>query len=261
MKTIALFYDRKKPQAEAFALEAAEWLRRKGHKVFVKPNKRVLKNNRIDFAISFGGDGTVFHTANIIVEKKTPLLRVNFGTEGFLTNIEPQDFYDKMIRALDEKDYTNHKKTRIEVLVYDKDNNLLLQKDALNDVVIERTDVMVVHWTVEVDGEKLDFVGDSLIVASPTGSTAYHESAGGRVIVRQDKIGLVISASSDRYGESRKVKSSSVTFNIFTKGKARLNIDGRKALRKTEGLRIEIKKSERFTVFMEIGDAPRMEGD
>lgn len=261
MKTIGMYYE--KPEAKKLALEVADWLRKKGHKVFTRVNKRILEKNHFDFVVSFGGDGGVIRAANKIVDKEIPLLRVNFGKEGFLTNIEPCEVYEKLARVLDMKDYIGHKRTRIEVFVYDQNNNLLLRKDALNDIVIERSDVSVVYWTVEVGGKIFEFAGDSLVIASPTGSTAYFESAGGRAIVRQDKFGLKISASSNRDDdEATLVRSINFVFNITSiKGKARLNIDGPKALKSVEGYRIEVRKSERYSVFMEIGEVPRMAGD
>lgn len=263
MKRIGIVYDPKKSEAKKLALEVAKWLKEKGHKMFIRLNKKVLKNNHIDMIITFGGDGTVLHAANLVVGKEIPIARVNFGKEGFLTNIEPHDVYEKLLRVLGAKDYTNHVRTRLEVSVFTKDSKKpILKRDFLNDVVIERVDASVISAHVRVGHKKYDFVGDAFVLAPRTGSTAYHESAGGRAITREDKVGFKVVSPSSRDGEDRLVKPASSIFVIDNiKGKARLIIDGPKIMKRIDGFKIKVKKSKRFTVFMEIGDAPRMNGD
>lgn len=263
MKTIAMVYDFRKSGAKKLALEVADWLRKKGHKVFTKLNKKLLKDNHINMVITFGGDGTVLHAANLVVNEKIPIARVNFGREGFLTNIEPQEVYEKLSRVLDAKDYTNSVRARLEVRVFAEGSKKpILKRDFLNDVVIERTGVSVISVRVKVGRKKYDFVGDAFILAPRTGSTAYHESAGGRAITREDKVGFKVSASSLRDGEDKLVRSIRSVFTIENiTGKARLNIDGPQAIKKISGFRIKVKRSKKFSIFMEIGNAPRMAGD
>lgn len=263
MKTIGMVIDSRNPKAKKMAYEVADWLKKKGNKVFVRLNERILENNYIDMVITFGGDGTVLRAANLVVDKKTPIARVNFGTEGYLTNTEPGEVYKKLIRVLDAKDYSNHKRTRLEVEVYAPGiEEPILKKDFLNEIAIERSDIRVISCWVMVNGKKYYFVGDAFVLAPRTGSTAYQESAGGQAETREDRVVFKVVASSLRNGNDRLKGSIRQTFIIKDiTGKARLNIDGKKILKKVDGLMFKVKKSKRYTIFMEIGDAPRMRGD
>ncbi len=263
MKNIGIVCDFRKPEARKLASEVAEWLRKRGHKVFLRLNETILKNNLIDVVITFGGDGTVLRAANMVVERQIPILRVNFGKEGFLTNIEPGEVYEKLKIVFDDKNYIKQRRNRLQVIVRDLSGNIILSGDALNDIVIERSDTSVISCVLEVDGKIFEFIGDAFIFAPRTGSTAYHESAGGRAITREDKIGFKVVSPSNRDGEDRLIRPISTVFMISAvKHKARLNIDGPKKIKKMdEMMKIEIKESERFSIFMEIGDFGRMRGD
>ncbi|MFZ2970682.1 MAG: NAD(+)/NADH kinase [Minisyncoccia bacterium] len=263
MKNIGIVYDRRKIEARDLASSAAEWLRKQGHKVFLRLSEDILNKNMIDAVITFGGDGTVLRAANMVVERQIPILRVNFGKEGFLTNIEPHEIYDKLKIVFDDKNYIKQKRNRLQVIVRDQNNDILLDQDALNDIVIERSDTSVISCSLETGGNRFEFVGDAFIFAPRTGSTAYHESAGGRAITREDKIGFKVASPSNRDGEDRLIRAIDTVFMVSSVVyKARLNIDGHKKIKRMdEMMKIEIKKSERFTIFMEIGDFGRMRGD
>lgn len=263
MKKIGIICDERNPKAKKCAIKTGDYLENKEHKVFWEPENLSMKKEKLDFAIVFGGDGTVIRAANKVVAFEVPLIRVNFGHEGFLTNVEPSDVYKKLEKVLDSKNYIKAARSRIRASVFDSDNELVYESDGLNDIVIERSTHSVIKCSLLVDGEPTrEFAGDAFIIARRTGSTAYYGSAGGKTIIREDRMGFKVAASSYRDTVDPVVRSDPVVFKIQNiEGEARLVVDGRGTIEKINRHRIEITKSEFVTIFMEIGDIERIKGD
>ncbi len=136
----------------------------------------------VDVLMSFGGDGTFLNTANEVGTRATPILGVNIGRLGFLADIEVGLIQDA-IECLERGEY--HVDHRM-VLEARLDNGVPLGKPwALNDFVIQRTgDARLMSVNITVDGEHLNvYWADGLIIATPTGSTAYSLSSGGPIMV------------------------------------------------------------------------------
>lgn len=262
MKKIGIICDERNPKAKKCAIEIKNYLENEGHKVFWEPEDFVMEKEKLDIAIVFGGDGTVIRAANKIVAFEISLARVNFGHEGFLTNIEPSDVYRKLEKILGDKNYIKVARSRIKVSAFD-DNKLVYEGDGLNDVVIERSTHSVIKCELLVDSEPArEFAGDAFIVSRRTGSTAYYGSAGGKTIIREDRMGFKVAALSYRDTVDPVVRSDPVVFKMQNiEGEARLVVDGKEVIEKVNGHRIEVTKSEFMTIFMEIGDFERMKSD
>ncbi len=130
-----------------------------------------------DFVVVIGGDGTILRVASPCAELESPILGINKGTVGFLTEIEPKDIaeaFDK-IKA---RDYMLERRAMLDADIRGK------KYRALNDVVIAKTGVgHAVSIEVKINGVTIDgFKCDGYIVGTPTGSTAYSLSAGGSVV-------------------------------------------------------------------------------
>lgn len=254
---IGIVYDRKKPEAKKLASEVSGWLKKRKHQVFLRLGNSVLEN--LDFVVTFGGDGLILHTANKVAVYKTPLLRVNFGYAGFLTNIKPAEIFEKLSEMLDEDNYIIAKRTRIEVLIKDKEDNLLVRKDALNDIVAERVDAQAIACEVVIDGERDEYRGDGIIFATRTGSTAYAESAGGPTLIKDDKFILRVISPSNREQMPYLIKPNNTVFKIRkVSGKARLAVDGKKIVVLRGNEQIVIQRSPQETFFVEVGDVPKI---
>ncbi|MCK4592594.1 NAD(+)/NADH kinase [Candidatus Parcubacteria bacterium] len=254
---IGIVYDRKKPEAKKLALEVRDWLKEKKHQIFLRLGNSVLED--LDFVITFGGDGLILHTANKVAAYKTPLLRVNFGYVGFLANVKPAEIFEKLSAMLGENNYIIVKRTRIEILVKDKEGNLLARKDALNDIVAERVDTQAIACEVVVDGERNEYRGDGIIFATRTGSTAYAESAGGPTLIKDDKFILRVISPSNREQMPYLIKSDNFVFEVRkVSGKARLAVDGKKIAVLRGNEQIAIQRSLRETFFIEVGDVPKI---
>ena len=138
-----------------------------------------------DIAISIGGDGTFLKTADKIRDKNIPILGMNTGRLGFLTNV-PKEEFAEAIDALLNKHYVTEERA---VLQFYSSDNVKNINFALNEIAVLKQDgssMISLHTTV--NGEYLAcYQADGLIVATPTGSTAYSMSVGGPLVVPQAK--------------------------------------------------------------------------
>jgi len=138
-----------------------------------------------DLLVTLGGDGSILRVAHAAAPFGTPILGVNLGRVGFLTEADPATWRDVLSRAL-IGDYWVEERMMLQVTAR-RGSEVLGRGDALNDVVVGRgARACVVYLRTEVDGGDLaTYVADGLIVATPTGSTAYALAAGGPVLPPQ----------------------------------------------------------------------------
>jgi NAD+ kinase len=131
----------------------------------------------VDMVVAVGGDGTVLRTQGIINLKKIPLFGINMGAVGFLTEIDPDETFTALEQVL-EGNYFVEKRTQLQVW-----HNKELHK-ALNEVVLmTQKPAKMLHIEISVDEEVVEELrADGLIVATPSGSTAYSMSAGGPIV-------------------------------------------------------------------------------
>lgn len=254
---IGIFLDKKKSQAAESALLAESWLKERGHKVYRVFGDKILK--QLDFVMTLGGDGLVLHTANYIKEYGIPMIRVNYGYVGALTNIMPGVMLEKLSQVFELRNYIITKRTRIEVVVVDnREYKPPIIKDALNDIVIERRGSNSITINVEADGASNEYRGDAVIFATRTGSTAYSECAGGPTLIDDSKFILRVVSPSNRELLPYLIKPNSVVFQVVRiVGKARLSVDGKSTLYPKDGQSIIVRRSEMVTLFVEIGDVEK----
>jgi NAD+ kinase len=195
MATIALVVHQDRPEATAVALETITWLMSIGHEVIL-PSVEAVRLGRSDLgiedaelgsrasvAVSLGGDGTMLRTVALVARNDVPVIGVNFGQLGYLTDVEP----DGVRTALEQflaGDYTLEERMMLEVTIAGAtrvDSSAVL---ALNEAVVEKTaSGNTVRLDVELDGAFFTpYAADGLIVATPTGSTAYAFSARGPIV-------------------------------------------------------------------------------
>jgi NAD+ kinase len=136
-----------------------------------------LEDMDVDMVVAVGGDGTVLRTQGIINQKKIPLFGINMGAVGFLTEIDPAETFTALEQVLAGK-YFVDKRTQLRVW-----HNKELHK-ALNEVVImTQKPAKMLHIEISVDDEVVEELrADGLIIATPSGSTAYSMSAGGPIV-------------------------------------------------------------------------------
>ncbi len=152
--------------------------------------------NAIDFALSVGGDGTFLTSAAAIGQKNIPILGINCGHLGFLAEVQSQDV-DMILHKLMEGQYTIEQRSLLSVTVLDARGNkregLIMAPNALNEIAILKEGLSsMITIELKVNGEHLHtYHSDGLVLATPTGSTAYNLSIGGPLMVPQSR-GIII---------------------------------------------------------------------
>lgn len=138
--------------------------------------------NDTDCVIVLGGDGTLLQAARDLINTDIPLLGVNIGTLGFLTDTDMENVTETLSMVLEDK-YEIDSRMMIDGYIY-RNNELIHSNTALNDVVINRMGILsVIDFDIYVNDEYLNsYSADGVIVSTATGSTAYSLSAGGPIV-------------------------------------------------------------------------------
>jgi NAD+ kinase len=187
-KSVGLVARFDKKAALKLVEELAEYLADKGLKVYIedtlfgkiktKQQFVALSEMKTDFIVTLGGDGTILRTCINVSKPEPPILAVNMGVRGFLTEVEPNNAFEAVDRCL-RGEFKIEKCAKLSVCVGDE-----RLPDALNDVVLSAGEPSKILYTqICKEGKPiLKCQADGLIVASQTGSTGYSLSAGGPVL-------------------------------------------------------------------------------
>jgi NAD+ kinase len=188
IKNVAIVYRRGTPHALKLAAELTLWLKDRKLKVFSHPEQKIagttkLKNPAmLQLVIVLGGDGTYLEAVRMLNGERVPVLGVNMGGLGFLTVTRRQDLFEVVELALEGK---LELKARSMISVQVRSGaQLRAEFAALNGLVIERGPLShLIHISITVDRLPITTIkADGLIIATPTGSTAYNLAAGGPIL-------------------------------------------------------------------------------
>jgi NAD+ kinase len=216
---------------------------------------RELQNTEL--VICFGGDGTILHMAKAATRHGVPILGVNIGTMGFMAELESTEL-EKLAR-LANGEYKIDSRMMLDVTVR-RDRDIIYHDICLNDVVITKGAVArIVHLSVRCDGvQAMECGGDGIIVATPTGSTAYNLSAGGPIVEPEAKSILVTPICAHDMASRCMVASDKRTVTVELVQNARrnayLSVDGGKSIRLNMGDVTTIKKSNLETKLVRLKD-------
>lgn len=210
-----------------------------------------------DMLICFGGDGTILHMAKTATRHNVPILGVNIGNLGFMAELECAELQE--LRRIATGDYTIDERMMLDVTVM-RERDIIFHDICLNDVVITKGAVArIVHLTVACDGVRaMECGGDGMILATPTGSTAYSLSAGGPIVEPEAHSILITPicahdvASRCIVASDRRVITVELTRNA--RRNAYLSVDGGKALRMNMGDVATVKKSNLATKLVRLKD-------
>lgn len=192
MKRIGVFAKVHDPRCQGVAEELFTWLKEKGYEPFVEAHlARHLGfpgfpaediPSLAELVVVLGGDGTLISTARIIGKRNIPILAVNLGSLGFLTEIALDELYPALEKCL-AGDFRISERLMLQAVV-EREGRLLAAHVVLNDVVINKGALArIVDLETRVNGFDLTtFKADGLIISTPTGSTGYSLSAGGPII-------------------------------------------------------------------------------
>jgi NAD+ kinase len=227
-------------------VEAARWIAGVGH-------EREALAERVDLLVVLGGDGTLLAAAREIGARRIPILGVNLGTVGFLAEVNPEEQYDVLGRVLSGEMGTVER-MRLEVRVEraGEERGRFL---ALNDAVITRGHLSrMIDLETLADGDPVaTYRGDGLIVATPTGSTAYSLSAGGPILL-PGLAAFVLTPISPHTLSQRPLvlpETSGIEIRAFPReGLGQLTVDGQVGLALDAGDRVLVRRGDEPAVFV-----------
>ena len=228
---IGILYNPRIAQAPSLAEEVTAWVEQQGRPAqvcTVDDAPAALCLQEAGLLVTLGGDGSILRAARAVAPYGTPLLGINLGRVGFLTEAEPGTWREVLSRVLADDCWLEER--MMLRAVGHRNGELLEPAEALNDVVVGRGErARVVHLRTEVDGGRLaTYIADGLIVATPTGSTAYALAAGGPVLPPQLRNILLVPLAPHLSMERPVVLAEGVMVRIVVAGgrPAVLTVDG-----------------------------------
>jgi NAD+ kinase len=199
MNKIGIVAKRNKPEAANIIHHLVDWFRLRKIEVYIEnemadllgphalePNVKTIRReafpSETEMILVLGGDGTLLSVARLVDDHKVPILGVNLGGLGFLTEITLEELYrvlDKVIQG----DFTTGKRVVLSASVIRKGKRAA-EFTVLNDAVINKGALArMIYMETTINGEYVTtFRSDGLIISTPTGSTAYNLSAGGPIV-------------------------------------------------------------------------------
>ncbi|HBD06767.1 MAG TPA: NAD(+) kinase [Syntrophobacteraceae bacterium] len=192
MRHIVIVYKHGRQDAGSFAGQLKEWLEARDARVQCRENPEEVETPRsqpilrlpddAEVAIVLGGDGTFLSVARALQDRSTPIIGVNLGGLGFLTEISREMCFQDLDEILAGK-YDTEDRMRLQVSIQ-RGQREIFRQTVLNDVVINKGALArIIDLKATIDGRYLtNYRADGLIVATPTGSTAYNLSAGGPIV-------------------------------------------------------------------------------
>ena len=272
MTKVAVVAHHERSDVVALIEETMAWLAARGHDGWVMPDdgaeldlphhadERPLADAEI--VVCLGGDGTMLRAVGALDGAPVPLLGVNFGQLGYLTEIEPSELIDALARVLgaDERSAAEewHLDERLMLTATVKRGGRELGRwRALNEVVVEKHAAgHTVSLLARIDGEPFtSFAADGLIVATPTGSTAYSLSARGPVVSPRHKALLLTPVSPHMLFDRTLVldPSEQVEIEVLDHRRAEVAVDGRLVLTIDPGDVVQCRPAAETARFIRFG--------
>lgn len=259
--SIAIAVHPKNEQAYALAEEIGAFLETGGKKVLLgRMDEATLRNGvsngKQDLLIALGGDGTMLRAGHISAASQVPILGINLGRYGFLTEIQRDEWPDALQRVL-AGDYWLEKRMMLE--------SVLLRKGkefdrwyALNDAVISRGEtIRPVELEIFINNRHLStIVADAIIASTATGSTAYAMAAGGPILSPELRNIILVPVAPHLSIEQSLVLDETVliSVNVYTSHEAVISIDGQPAIKLDNEDQVEIRASDDVVQFIRFQD-------
>jgi NAD+ kinase len=257
-KSVGLVARFDKKPALKLTEELAKYLDERGLKVYIedtlagkvsiKAEFVPLNEMRTDFIITIGGDGTILRTSINTPKPEPPILAINMGIRGFLTEVEPKDACEAVEKTL-KGEYKIEKCSKLSILAGEE-----AMPDALNDVVISTGEPSKILYAQICKDYKpiLKCQADGLIVSTQTGSTGYSLSAGGPVLDREvDAFVLTPICSLTVFHSLVLPADATLTFNVIRPKKMLVLVDGQYSkLVSSKEPSMQVTKSKNYASFI-----------
>lgn len=208
-----------------------------------------------DILVCFGGDGTILHAARDASPKNIPILGINLGSVGFMAELEQHEL--SLLSRLAEKKYHLERRMMLDVSVR-REGKKVFHETALNDAVIVKGAVARM-LDLEVTGDRVTistFSGDGVVVATPTGSTAYCMAAGGPIVEPTSENTIMAPICAHSLHAKPFVLDSRRTVGIRiapgSRKTAYLSVDGGRSFKIQPGDWVECRKSNQYTQLIRL---------
>lgn len=262
MRSVYMLMHQRKPDVNGLATRVLQALKHAHIAVAAEPwiRKRLdgeslaslseLTPEQCEAVLSVGGDGTLLRANALAVRCNLPLLGVNVGRVGFLTEVE-LDRLEEACARLANEEYTLETRMMLKASMGDRTDY------ALNDVVLSRGGYSrLIGVNAWVDGDRVGpFIADGLIVSTPTGSTGYSLSAGGPLVCPEVECMVLTPICAHSLQHRPVVPSATQTITVRLDGgySAMVSVDGRKPWGFSSGQTLTITKAEHAARFIRLG--------
>lgn len=280
MKHFLIYTNRHKDKDLATTRRICAYLERRGQHVTVKAEdgdwkERICKDTddipkdiptNVDCMIVLGGDGTVLQAARETKKLHIPIIGVNLGTLGYMTEIEPANLEDALERLI-VGDYEQESRMMLNGKAQLSDGSTQ-EGWALNDIVISRSgSLQIIHFNIYVNGQFLnDYKADGMIVTTPTGSTGYNLSAGGPLVEPRARLIVLTPICPHSLNQRSIILSPEDVIEIeIPQGRegrvqtVEASFDGTHVIELRTGDRIRIVRSEKITEFIQLNQVSFLE--
>ena len=259
MKSAAIFSKPAKPELAQVVPELLRWFRDHGYQVVVDQEtsayasgpevveRAAVAARESRFVVVLGGDGTLLAAARAVAKAGIPVLGVNLGSLGFLTEVPLSDLY-ATLEAVDQNCCGTEARSMLQCQLL-REGKCVAQYHALNDVVVNKSSIArLADFDLYINEDFVsNYKADGLIVATPTGSTAYSLAAGGPVLMPSVEGFVITPVSPHSLTHRPLVVRDSVEISIVVKAAeehAFLSVDGQVGMPLMDGDRVTCKKSE-----------------
>lgn len=231
--------------------------------------KKIIRDSvpeEIDCAVVIGGDGSLIEVARLFWDKAIPILGINMGTLGYLTEVEVggiEEAVGQVIRG----DYVLERRMMLEGIFRDGSGNVRSDV-SLNDIVVSRKgELHIIHFRLYVNGELLnDYEADGVVLSTPTGSTAYNLSAGGPIVEPTASLIVITPICSHALNTRSIVLSSEDEIEIAigpgrngSKEEVYVAFDGADTISLKTGDRVKVRRSDASATIMKLSKVSFLE--
>lgn len=277
MKHFLVYTNKHKDKDLAVTRRICEYLERSGQLCSIKVmgEKRPMEEKHsnevtipedVDCMIVLGGDGTMLQAARDIKKKHIPLIGVNLGTLGYMTEIEPANL-EIALEQLIEGDFEPESRMMLNGKVIYQENHSM-EDWALNDIVISRSgSLRIIQFSIYVNGQYLNYYNaDGVIVTTPTGSTGYNLSAGGPIVEPKARLIMLTPICPHTLNQRSIILSPEDVIEIVISGgrdgqeqNVEASFDGSHVVTLRTGDRMRIVKSEKTTEIIQLNKVSFLE--
>jgi NAD+ kinase len=245
-KRVGIVHKRTAPAAAACAISAAQYLASRGLEV-LQDEAEVAR--RADLVLVLGGDGTLIHAARILAGRPAPILGVNMGSLGFLTEVPQAELFQALEHVLSGKaDVSERMKLRVHLHRGEANGARLVDTEVLNDAVIAKgTLSRMAEFEAIFAGQYVArYKADGIIVATPTGSTAYSLAANGPILFPSMR-GLILAPICPHMLTQRPIvlpDDQTMTIRLLSESEVYLTLDGQSGMQLQRDDQVQIKQSQ-----------------